>query len=142
MRFTSLLSGLILNIITTSNIFAAAHDLTIDNILENCPHIAEMKPSLNMLHLNKQETYQKIDDTTYEIRYVVYVTNNQEYKDKILKNLIQENNLGSEKLNRSSRFSNSLEIYSIVQPDSLQTKGVHFIISLRPLTSEEAESIR
>lgn len=137
MRFINLLAVLGLSIAATPSVFAATDELTVSKVLENCPILAEMKPNLDMLHLNKEQTYQKIDNTTYEIRYVVYVANNQEYKNKTLKSLIQENKLGSEKFNSSSRFSNALTIYSFVQPDSLKEKGVHLIISLRPLNPEE-----
>lgn len=137
MSSITLFFRMILSIATIPNIFAATADLTLNKVLDNCTTLAEMKPSLDMLHLDKKQIYQKIDGNTYEIRYVVYVNNNQEDKNKTLKSIVKENGLGSEKLNSSSLFSNSLQIYSFIQPDSLKNKGVHFIISLRPLKPEE-----
>lgn len=138
MQRTVFLSTLALIVTSFFYVQAEEQNLSIDKVLAAFPEAATMKSSLSVLHVAKEQAYQKIDGITYELRFVRYVDPHGQAVDKSLLQLIEEDNLGSEKLKVAPASHSPVEIYTFTQPEAWKAKGILVVISVRPLGDEEA----
>ena len=106
--------------------------LTLQDVLNANPEIADFTPSEFAFHVSEDQSVRTIKGEKWELRYFTFTDGKKQLADMPFKTLISQKKLQDMKI-KSMPVNPYLMIGMFAQPEALSKDGIYFTLSLRKI---------